>query len=224
MFLEGLWETDSEYDRIDNEIDKIKKEIKFIQESNHANKNIETLVEEKLSENGFIDSSNNLIIHSESKFDSDENILSIKNSGQTSFNSELLNIEKKEIGLAGELFILNYEKEFLTKNGRIDLANKVKHASLEIGDGLGYDIISYNLNGDIKYIEVKTTKGSVNTSFFISKNELNFFSTQTNAFIYRVYEFNKEEKKGQLSVIGNNEELLNKNIVIPSNYVVTPKK
>ncbi len=40
------------------------------------------------------------------------------------------------------------------------LAEKVRHVSQLQGDGAGYDIESYSLDGTIKYVEVKTTKGS----------------------------------------------------------------
>lgn len=36
------------------------------------------------------------------------------------------------------------------------------------GDGLGYDILSYDRNGNPMYIEVKTTAGPGNGSIFIT--------------------------------------------------------
>jgi Domain of unknown function (DUF3883) len=36
-----------------------------------------------------------------------------------------------------------------------DLALKVKHLSKEVGDGLGYDIHSFDLNGSDRLLEVK---------------------------------------------------------------------
>ena len=51
-------------------------------------------------------------------------------------------IRNKHLGLIGELFILKSEIEFLKLNKKDDLAKKVRHVSVEIGDGLGYDILS----------------------------------------------------------------------------------
>ena len=82
------------------------------------------------------------------------------------------NIDNKRIGDLGEIWVLKQEKESLKKNGKGELAEKVSHSAKNEGDGLGYDILSYNLNGEKKYIEVKTTKGRKNSTFFISRNEL----------------------------------------------------
>ena len=45
------------------------------------------------------------------------------------------------------------------------------HTSVIQGDGAGYDIKSFDENGNIKYIEVKTTAGSLNTDFYMSPKE-----------------------------------------------------
>jgi hypothetical protein len=58
------------------------------------------------------------------------------------------------------------------------------------GDGAGYDILSFDGLGRKKYIEVKTTRGGLNTDFFISPNELAFAISKDMEFsIYRVYDF-----------------------------------
>ncbi len=108
----------------------------------------------------------------------------------------------KEIGLNGEEFILEYEKKELIKKGLNELAEKITHTSLIEGDGAGYDIKSYTPDGDIKYIEVKTTSGVKDTIFFLSINELKFSQKYSeNYYLYRVYEFNKEVKYGKLHII-----------------------
>lgn len=69
------------------------------------------------------------------------------------------------------------------------------------GDGLGYDILSYDKYGNEKYIEVKTTSGPENGQIFITANEL----AQSEKFpeqyyLYRVYEFDKVNLKGKISI------------------------
>ena len=55
------------------------------------------------------------------------------------------------------------------------------------GDGLGYDILSFFMDGREKYIEVKSTTGPLKTSFYLSKNELGFLGEhKDDAFLYRV--------------------------------------
>jgi hypothetical protein len=103
------------------------------------------------------------------------------------------NAENKRIGDLGEIWILKHEKDFLIKQGKMKLAEKVSHSAKNKGDGLGYDILSYDLNGEKKYIEVKTTKGRKNTTFFISRNELERSKIEKeNYYLYRVYEYNEE--------------------------------
>jgi len=131
------------------------------------------------------------------------------------------NIENKRIGDLGELWVLKHEKDFLEKNGKIELAKKIIHSAKNKGDGLGYDILSYDLNGEKKYIEVKTTKGSKNTTFFISRNELERSKIEKdNYFLYRVYDFNEEIGEGKiLKIKGDLTKICN----IPMSYKVDLK-
>lgn len=98
---------------------------------------------------------------------------------------------KKLIGDIGEEIVLTYEKNRLTQLGRSDLAEKVEHISKTKGDGLGYDILSYDIVNDTvteKFIEVKATTGNSTKPFDISSNEVDvseLYSEQY--FIYRVF-------------------------------------
>lgn len=59
-----------------------------------------------------------------------------------------------------------------------------------LGDGAGYDILSYDAPSQPRYIEVKTTNGSHASSFIISRNELDFSREAADAFfLYRVFQF-----------------------------------
>lgn len=81
----------------------------------------------------------------------------------------------KRIGDAGDHMALAMEKARLIQEGRPDLAKQVEHVSALAGDGLGYDIKSFeDLHGtyEEKYIEVKTTTGGWNKPFDISANEV----------------------------------------------------
>ncbi len=75
-----------------------------------------------------------------------------------------------EIGQLGEKYIVKYERRNLIKIGRNDLADKVRRISEE-DIGAGYDILSFDINGGSKYIEVKTTTGTGST-FELTANEL----------------------------------------------------
>lgn len=112
------------------------------------------------------------------------------------------NIEKKRIGDLGELWVLECERAFLIKAGKSDLAKKVSHSAVNKGDGLGYDILSYDLDGKEKYIEVKTTRNKRNSAFFVSQNELERSKIDSDSyFLYRVYEYNEATKEGKVHII-----------------------
>ncbi len=76
------------------------------------------------------------------------------------------------LGRFGERLALAHERAVLTSGGRADLARDVRWVSREDGDGAGYDIASFTLDGAIRLLEVKTTKGYARTPFWISRNEL----------------------------------------------------
>jgi len=101
--------------------------------------------------------------------------------------------EKKRIGDLGELLVLQYEQEKLKLLG---IAKQPEHKSKSEGDGLGYDILSYNENGKEIFIEVKTTVRNYDTPFFITRNELER-SKQENEkfFLYRLYNFDDTNNK-----------------------------
>lgn len=114
-----------------------------------------------------------------------------------------------EIGDQGEEFVLEYEIDRLTETlaiNRNKATQSVQHLSRLQGDGLGYDIASINDDGSPRYIEVKTTSGGFNQPFYMSKNERNFFEEYENsAFIYRVYNFNRETRRGEVRIISHGE-------------------
>ncbi|MBP6597288.1 MAG: DUF3883 domain-containing protein [Arenimonas sp.] len=96
----------------------------------------------------------------------------------------------RSLGLAGELFVLDYEARRLHSIGRKKLSDRVEHVSRTKGDGLGYDILSFEESGKESFIEVKTTSSSSLTPFFISANELRFSKQFDEQFrLARVFDF-----------------------------------
>ncbi len=99
------------------------------------------------------------------------------------------------LGKAGEEFVLNFEHFRLYKLGHKKLADKIEHVSVKEGDGLGYDIRSFDANGRDRYIEVKTTTFAKETPFFISRGEIQFATNHEEQFhLYRLYDFRKSPK------------------------------
>jgi len=96
----------------------------------------------------------------------------------------------RRLGIKGEEIAIKYERLLLTKSGKENLADKIEWVSKDVGDGLGFDILSKNLNGTDKFIEVKTTKLSKEAPFFFSSNEYNFsIENKSNYHLYRVFNF-----------------------------------
>lgn len=110
-----------------------------------------------------------------------------------------------QLGLQGEALVLEQEKKALILAGRSDLAKKVIHVSVVEGDGAGYDIKSYFPDGSPRYIEVKTTKGSASTPFYISPNELAFSERHSSNYsLVRVFSYNSELNYGKAFLIKGN--------------------
>jgi hypothetical protein len=101
----------------------------------------------------------------------------------------LLQEESKRVGDRGEEFVFNFEKATLEREGRADLAADVLWVAREIGDGVGYDIRSFSLDGRHRYIEVKATKLGALTPFYITSAELDFARRHHGEYaIYRVFD------------------------------------
>jgi hypothetical protein len=96
----------------------------------------------------------------------------------------------RKLGHSGESWTVAFETTRLTDEGRPDLAAKIDWISERLGDGTGYDILSYDPSEVGRFIEVKTTNGGASTPFIVTKNELDFSEDTEDAFcLYRVFEF-----------------------------------
>ena len=82
-----------------------------------------------------------------------------------------------------------YERTWLRQHCRPDLAGRVRWTARDDGDGLGYDVLSYDLDGHERYIEVKTTRLGAETPFYITSAELDFARRHADRYaLYRVYD------------------------------------
>lgn len=96
----------------------------------------------------------------------------------------------RSLGLAGEEFVMNFERARLIKAGAEKLASKIEHVAKVRGDAAGFDVLSFEKSGEEKLIEVKTTKYGAHTPFFVSRNELEVSNTEAKRYsLYRVFEF-----------------------------------
>lgn len=106
----------------------------------------------------------------------------------------------RSLGAAGELFVLSYERHRLITLGKFKLSDKVEHISKTKGDGIGFDVLSFEPDGCERFIEVKTTAFGKETPFFISRNEAEFSSEFSDQYhLYRLFEFRRHPRMFDLS-------------------------
>lgn len=96
----------------------------------------------------------------------------------------------ESLGLAGEEFVVNFEHWRLNQLGHPRLADRVEHVSQTKGDGLGFDVLSFDVTGRERFIEVKTTAFGKDTPFFVTANELSRSRDSADQFrLCRLFEF-----------------------------------
>ncbi len=101
----------------------------------------------------------------------------------------------RSLGKAGEEFVVELERCQLSGSDRRDLARKVRWVAAEDGDGAGYDVLSFDVTGRERLLEVKTTNGSARTPFFLTRNECDLAMERPADWrIYRVHLFAKEPR------------------------------
>jgi hypothetical protein len=115
------------------------------------------------------------------------------------FNPVERDFRNRKLGREGEELVFHFERQKLTSLDRPDLAKKIRWISEEVGDGAGYDILSFDENGTERLIEVKTTVGSDTTPFYVTRNELLLSSERPDAFrLCRVFEFSTQPRMFEL--------------------------
>lgn len=127
--------------------------------------------------------------------------------------------EQKDLGDDGEELVKKYEIDYLRSKGFNDLASKVEIMK----DGVGYDILSFNIDGSEKHIEVKTTTGDKFTPFFLSDNEFDFMKLNIGKYsIYHVFNYNADYNFAEFYEIKGDIEI--QLLMKPTNYKVYLKK
>jgi len=101
----------------------------------------------------------------------------------------------RSLGLAGEEYVMRFERARLISEGQEKLASEVKHIALEQGDGSGFDILSFENTGQERLIEVKTTSFGSRAPFFVTRNELEASKREFQRYyLYRVFGFRHQPK------------------------------
>lgn len=103
--------------------------------------------------------------------------------------------QNRSLGAVGEEFAVRFERWRLAASGFERLADKVQQVSKTEGDGLGFDILSFNLDGTERFIEVKTTSFGRETPFFVTETELARSKVEGNNYhLYRLFDFRRKPR------------------------------
>ncbi len=109
------------------------------------------------------------------------------------------------MGRLGEQWTVELERRRLIGEGRDDLARRVEWISDSFGDGLGYDVLSFDeADGSERLIEVKTTNQGKYFPFYVSANEVRCSEAMPPQYhLYRLFRFSERPKlyvlRGSLS-------------------------
>ncbi|MDQ3605707.1 MAG: DUF3883 domain-containing protein [Gemmatimonadota bacterium] len=113
----------------------------------------------------------------------------------------------RALGRAGDRLVVEREQQALRAADREDLVPRVRHVAEIEGDGAGFDVESVRLDGRPKYIEVKTTRGPTETSFFMSASEIAFAQAHASEYyLCRVFYYNDTTVSGRMYVREGNPE------------------
>jgi len=98
----------------------------------------------------------------------------------------------RSLGAAGEDLALASERPRLWRAGKSAFSDRVEQVSKTQGDGLGYDILSYDVSGAERFIEVKTTAFAKDTPFYISRREVVVSAREADRYhVYRIFDFRR---------------------------------
>lgn len=105
----------------------------------------------------------------------------------------------RALGRAGEERVLKHEHASLVAAGRPDLAGHIRWVSHLDGDGAGFDIQSFEIDGSSRLVEVKTTNGWERTPFQITRNELAVAEARREHWhLVRLWNFAREPRAFEL--------------------------
>jgi hypothetical protein len=125
----------------------------------------------------------------------------------------------RNLGKAGEAFVVDFERRRLARAGRNDLAKDVRWVADLDGDGYGYDVRSFEADGQERLLEIKTTCGNERTPFWMTKRECDVAAEQGEIYrVRRVFHFRNEVKMFDIA-----PPLENRLLLAPATFLATPR-
>jgi hypothetical protein len=119
------------------------------------------------------------------------------------------------LGREGESLVIEHEKRKLKQYNLIEKIDLIQKQL----DGVGYDILSFDKEGNEIHIEVKTTKGNKDEPFYMSANEVEYFKEYPeNYFLYRLYDYHYLTKTAEFYILTAKQ--LESSEMNPTNYEI----
>jgi hypothetical protein len=102
----------------------------------------------------------------------------------------------RALGRLREHFAIEIERRRLASVGRDDLAAKVEWVAQTCGDGVGFDVLSFDeIDDSERFVEVKTTGLGKHFPFYVTVTEVRCSEDQPQRFhLYRVFDFAREPR------------------------------
>jgi hypothetical protein len=108
----------------------------------------------------------------------------------------LSDARSRDLGCRGERLVVELERQRLLVGGKPELAARVEHVAKTRGDGLGYDVLSFDIDGQEKFIEVKTTDYGLLTPYLITSNEIACSDANPDKFeLHRLFNFSQRPQR-----------------------------
>ena len=136
------------------------------------------------------------------------------------FDPAARDARNRDLGRAGEEFVVGFERHRLEKAGKPNLAKDVRWVSDLDGDGYGYDVRSFDAEtGEPRLLEIKTTCGNERTPFWMTRRECDVAAEQGGIYrVRRVFHFRNEVK--MFDIAPPLETALR---LTPATFMATPK-
>ena len=126
---------------------------------------------------------------------------------------EKRNQQRRALGKVAQEIAFKSECRRLREDGRADLVDRVQDVSNR--PTRGYDILSFELDGSSRHVEVKAArKSGRHVSFFLSENERRKSQTLNNYYFYLV--FGCRQKKPEVIYLKSNQ--VSSDSLTPENY------
>jgi hypothetical protein len=99
----------------------------------------------------------------------------------------------RKLAELSEEFVVKLERRRLVLAKRDDLAGRVQWASRDFGDGLGFDILSFDeADNKERFLEVKATGQGLHAPFYVTANEVRCSEDVGSLYLlYRVFDFSR---------------------------------